>query len=145
MLRKLSIVAAVLVLMAGVAQFVQPDRSNPPVDPSATFEAVARPAPQVAGLVRRSCRDCHSDQTVWPWYSHVSPVSWMVASDVNRGRTKLNFSRWNIYGEEMTQVKLRDACEQVKSGRMPLGHYLLMHPEARPAADDISAVCLAAQ
>ena len=136
---------AALAVLFGAAQFVQPQRANPVVDPSATFAAVGKPVPAVAALVDRSCRDCHSDQTVWPWYSRVSPVSWMVAGDVKRGREKLNFSHWNIYGPEMSQIRLRDACEQVKAGHMPLSHYLLMHSDARPTDEDKQALCAAAQ
>ena len=141
----LSRAALALVLLLGAAQFVQPERTNPPVDPSAAFEAVAKPAPQVAAIVNRSCRDCHTDQTVWPWYSRISPVSWMVARDVKEGRIKLNFSRWNIYGSEMSQIRLRAVCEEVKKGDMPLGHYLPLHPEAKLSAQDVRTLCAAAE
>jgi hypothetical protein len=78
-----------------IAQFIQPERVNPPADPSASFEAVAAPSRDVAAAIGRSCRDCHSNQTSWPWYSRISPVSWLIADDVKEGRAKLNFSQWN--------------------------------------------------
>jgi hypothetical protein len=135
----------VVVFLLVAAQFVQPERANPRSDPAASFRAVANPHPGVAAIVERSCRDCHSNQTVWPWYSRVSPVSWMVANDVKEGRTKLNFSQWNIYGTEMSQIRLREACEQVKAGKMPLPHYLPLHPEARLSAEDVRVFCAASE
>jgi hypothetical protein len=137
--------AGVVVLLLIAAQFVQPDLANPRSDPAASFRAVANPSPRVAAIVDRSCRDCHSNQTIWPWYSRVSPVSWMVARDVKEGRAKLNFSQWNIYGTEMAQIRLREACEQVKAGKMPLPYYLPLHPEARLSAEEISVFCAASE
>ena len=70
-------------------------------------------------VIGRACSDCHSNHTVWPWYSRISPVSWLVARDVKEGRAKLNFSQWNIYSPEMTRIKLGEICEEVKKGEMP--------------------------
>ncbi len=137
--------AGALLVLFLAAQFVQPERANPRSDPGTSFTVVAKPTAQVAGIVNRSCRDCHSNETVWPWYSHVSPVSWMVARDVKVGRTKLNFSQWNIYGPEMSQIRLREACEMVKAGRMPLPHYLPLHPEAKLSAADVNVFCSASE
>src|SRR5271165_2324423 len=67
-------------------QFVQPKRTNPPVVPSRSLEAHVPVPPQVSAILKRACGDCHSSETVWPWYSHVAPVSWLVADDVNVGR-----------------------------------------------------------
>jgi hypothetical protein len=139
---KYTVVAAVLLLAA--VQFIEPERTNPPADPSSTYEAVARPSPQVASLVRRACYDCHSHNTVWPWYSRIAPVSWLVADDVNEGRRKLNFSQWSLLSADMSRSRLREACEEVREGGMPLWFYRLMHPEARLTAEDIKALCDAA-
>jgi hypothetical protein len=131
----------VLVLVFIGIQFIQPERTNPPVDPASTFEAVAKPGPEVASLVRRACYDCHSHETVWPWYAYVAPVSWLVADDVRVARRKLNFSQWNLLGPEMSRTRLKDACEEVKEGGMPLRNYLLMHPQARLTAADVKTLC----
>ena len=136
---KYAVVAVVLLLAA--VQFVQPDRANPPANPSSTFEAVAKPSPQVAGLVRRACYDCHSHNTVWPWYSYIAPVSWLVADDVIEGRRNLNFSRWDFLSPEMSRTRLKEACEEVREGAMPLWNYRLMHPEARLSEEDIRILC----
>jgi hypothetical protein len=135
--------AGVLAAALIVAQFIQPERTNPPVDPSASFEAVAKPPREVATAIGRACRDCHSNETSWPWYSRVAPVSWLVASDVKEGRAKLNFSQWNIYGQEMTRIKLGEICEEVKKGDMPPVYYLPMHPQSKVTQAEVSAICRA--
>lgn len=76
--------------------------------------------------MRRACYDCHSNQTVWPWYSNIAPVSWLVERDVNSGRRHLNFSEWEQPGRHA-----KDVAEQIKEGEMPPWFYRPMHPEAR--------------
>ena len=102
----------VLLVTLIVSQFIQPERTNPPADPAASFEAVAKPPREVAAVFGRACGDCHSNQTVWPWYSRISPVSWLVVGDVKEGRAKLNFSQWNIYSPEMTRIKLARSAKR---------------------------------
>ena len=131
-------IAAVLILGA---QLYQPDLRNPAHDPAADFESVARPSPEAAAVIRNSCRNCHSNRTEWPWYSRVSPVSWLVASDVQNGRAKLNLSEWNLYGTEMSALRMRQMCSEARSGRMPLWQYTLMHPGSKPDDRQIQALC----
>ena len=133
----------VLVAAVIVAQFIRPERTNPPADPSASFDAVAKPPREVAAVIGRACRDCHSNQTVWPWYSRIAPVSWLVARDVKEGRAKLNFSQWNIYSPEMTRIKLGEICKEVKSGGMPPLYYIQIHPETKVTPAEVSAICSA--
>jgi hypothetical protein len=132
---------SVLVVALIVAQFFQPERTNPPFDPSASFEVVAKPSHEIAAVVGRACRDCHSNQTVWPWYSRVAPFSWMVARDVREGRAKLNFSQWNIYSPEMTRIKLAEICEEVRKGDMPPAYYVPMHPETKLNPEEVTSIC----
>ena len=145
MKKKLVLCAATLALGVVVAQFFQPEFSNPPADPAASFAAVAKPPHEVVAIVDRSCRDCHTNHTVWPWYSKISPMSWLIARDVKEGRARLNFSHWNIYSPEMSQLRLREACDEVRAGKMPLGLYLPLHPEAKLSAQDSAAFCAAAR
>ena len=91
----------------------------------------------------RACLDCHSNQTVWPWYSHISPVSWLLAGDVKEGRAKLNFSQWNIYSPEMTRIKMGEICKEVKKGEMPPWYYIPMHPGTKVTPAEVSAICSA--
>ena len=128
-------------LAVGVLQFFQPHVTNPPFDPSASFESVVKPAEGVASTVNRACKDCHSHETVWPWYSRVSPVSWLVARDVEKGRKHLNLSQWNVYSAEMSKMRINEMCEEAKAGKMPLPQYIAMHPDAKLSATDVSALC----
>ncbi len=135
-------ILAILALFLA-AQFVQPDRTNPPASAAASFAAVAKPAPEVAAIFQRACADCHSHETTWPWYSRVSPVSWLVANDVKEGRAHLNLSEWSFLGPEASRLKLKAACKEVRAGEMPLWQYKLMHPEARLSPADIEKLCSA--
>ena len=74
--------------------------------------------PETRELAARACFDCHSNQTVWPWYSNVAPVSWLVWSDVVRGRKELNFSEW-----DRPQREAREAASTVRKGSMPPWYY----------------------
>jgi hypothetical protein len=142
MLRKwIKIALFVVVVILGAAQFFPPERTNPPSDPSASFEALARPSPEVAAILERACQDCHSNRTVWPWYSRVAPVSWLVASDVREGRADLNFSEWNLLSPEKSRLRLRKACEEVKSGDMPPWSYTLVHSRAKLSPADVQTLC----
>lgn len=140
-MRKLKAAAFGVIAVAAAAQLYRPERSNPPVDPAASFEAVVKPPPAAAAALERSCRDCHSHRTVWPWYSAVAPASWLVVRDVNQGRAHLNLSQWNIYGPEMSAIRLRQMCSEVASGDMPPKYYTPLHPLSRPGAEGVAAVC----
>ncbi|HZP42335.1 MAG TPA: heme-binding domain-containing protein [Candidatus Binatia bacterium] len=108
-----------------VAQLVRPARTNPPV------ESDVEAAPEVKAVLRRACYDCHSHETVWPWYARVAPVSWLLAHDVNEGRRELNYSRWATYDPRNRVKKLRETVEEVREGEMPPWYYVLLHPDAR--------------
>ncbi len=96
--------------------------------------------PEVAAILRRACYDCHSNETVWPSYSRVAPVSWVVAHDVHEGRRELDFSRWNRYDAVTRRRKLDRAVEEVGDGDMPPVYYVWMHPEARLSDADRAAL-----
>lgn len=120
----LAVAAAVLLLL----QLVPVERDNPPVE-----ETVAAPA-EVMTVLRRSCFDCHSHETRWPWYSYVAPVSFLVADDVHHGREHLNFSTWNRNTADDEADLFEEIGEEVGKGAMPLPIYLRAHPGARLSA-----------
>ena len=120
----------ILVILGVAIQLVPIDRTNPPV----TGELAA--PPELHGILRRACYDCHSNETVWPWYSRVAPVSWLVASDVYEGREHLNFSIWNEYPDER-RTKLRmEISKEVREAEMPPFQYVPAHPEAKLSEGD---------
>jgi hypothetical protein len=130
-----------LILFLIAAQFFRPDRTNPPINPAASFETAGNPSPEVAATVKRGCYDCHSNNTTWPWYSNVAPASWLLTSDVNRGRAHLNFSEWNRFSPEMARLRLKEVCEEVKGGDMPPWYYLLLHSGAKLSDSDKEILC----
>lgn len=139
------IAAAALVVAAIGAQFYQPERTNPPYDRATSFEAVVHAPPEVKNAVSRGCQDCHSNQTAWPWYSKVAPVSWLVASDVQEARAHLNLSEWGRFSPEMAKLRLTEMCDEVTKGDMPPLQYTLVHRSAKLSADEKSALCSVAR
>ena len=113
-----------------VIQFVPVDTSNPPVIGDVPT------SPAVKAVLRRACYDCHSNETEWPWYARVAPVSWLIARDVRKGRAELNFSTWNQYSTQQRVKKLKETWEEVTAGEMPPWFYLPAHREARLSAED---------
>jgi hypothetical protein len=143
--------AGLFLLVFIAMQFVPLDQINPPVVQEPNWDSL-----QTRALAERACFDCHSNQTQWPWYSKVAPVSWLVTEHVIEGRAKLNFSEWGLAqaetgqgeqavrseddedevdeeaeGEEGEGEETEEIIEEIQEGKMPLPNYLVMHPEAR--------------
>ncbi|MBL9037309.1 MAG: heme-binding domain-containing protein [Archangium sp.] len=97
------------------------EHTNPPV-----VQEPAWPSPDVRALAVRACFDCHSNETRWPWYSHLAPVSWLVQRDTDEGRRALNFSEWNT-----PQRDADEAADEIREDEMPPAIYRPAHPEAR--------------
>jgi hypothetical protein len=134
----------VLFVVAGglvLAQFFGPVRTNPASDPRLALQAQLEVPAAVQALVNRSCRDCHTNDTRWPWYSYLAPVSWLVIHDVNHGRSHLNFSEWGRLRPDDAEDLLEEICEVAEKGEMPLRTYLLLHPEARLRPADVDTLC----
>src|SRR5215813_1468322 len=110
-----------------IMQFVRPARTNPMVDESLSLQSRLPVDPKVASILERSCADCHSNKTRWPWYSNIAPVSWWMVGHVNDGRRDLNFSEWGTYDKRKQSRRLDQMCQLAKSGAMPLGSYTPMH------------------
>ena len=122
-------------LVFGLAiQLVPVPRDNPPVE----SEVPATEA--VRSILRSSCYDCHSNESRWPWYAHVAPVSWLVAYDVHEAREHMNFSTWARYDAKKQAKHLEEVWEEVEEGEMPLFYYLWFHPDAKLSASDRAAL-----
>jgi hypothetical protein len=124
-----------------VGQFIPVAKTNPPSDPALHFNRVANPPPAVRATLDRACRDCHTHDTTWPWYSKVAPASWLLASDVKEGRGHLNLSEWGKLDPKRAARKLDEMCEELTSGAMPPEIYTLMHPEAKVTPSEVQALC----
>ena len=124
-----------------IAQVYRPARTNPAADSSLAIESRLQVDPKVSAILDRSCVDCHSNKTRWPWYTEVAPVSWFVIDHVNEGRRELNFSEWGNYDKRRQLGKLRQICREVTNGVMPLGSYTPMHAGSALTADDVKTLC----
>lgn len=127
------ILIAIIVIVVGI-QFIPVDRDNPPVSQD------INPPEKISTILRNSCYDCHSNETEWPWYSYVAPVSFLVAGDVVDGRRHLNFSEWDRYDDEKQGKILEEILEEVEKGDMPLPKYLITHPDAEMNSEKIKVL-----
>jgi hypothetical protein len=134
------IVLGLVVLVAAV-QLFRPERTNPSVNSAQTVQAGATVPPEVDAILRRSCYDCHSNETRWPWYSGVAPMAFGVVGHVTEGRSELNFSEWGAYSPKKRTGLLEKMCEEVREGRMPLKQYLWLHRDATLSEADWKSVC----
>ena len=96
--------------------------------------------PQVRMIVERSCQNCHSEKTTWPWYSYVPPISWLIEKDVRQGRSHMNLSQWETYSIEQRRDILGELVPIVRNRRMPLPKYLLLHPGAKLSDSEIEQI-----
>jgi hypothetical protein len=142
MLRRVgrSILIALFVIVLAI-QLVPVHRTNPPFDPAATLERSATVPANVKAILDRSCKDCHSNETRWPGYAYVAPMSWLLVHDVNEARENLNLSEWGTDDAEAQNDSLIEICRRVRRGQMPLKRYAWIHPSARLTAEDVEALC----
>lgn len=131
----------ILAVLFVAIQTIRPSRINPPIDASLALEAKTRVTPEVAAILERSCNDCHTNKTVWPWYSNVAPVSWYLVRHVNDGRRHLSFSDWGSYAPKKADRKMQEICEQVQTGEMPINSYVILHPSAKLSDADKQILC----
>ena len=144
MSRRLKQAAVVFLVIFAVAQLIRPDRTNPPTDTSRTLQTQVGTASGLAAVLDRSCRDCHSNNTVWPSYAQVAPLSWLMARGVAEGRKAVNFSEWGGYSPAAQRTLLSASCEDVSNGKMP-GFYTLVRPETKLSPQDVETICTAAR
>ena len=133
--------AVVLVVLLAAAQLIRPNRDNPSIDPDRTIQAQL---PGAGAILDRSCRDCHSNATVWPYAAQIAPLSWLMSRAVSDGRKVVNFSEWAGYPPDVQRTLLSASCDSVKAGKMP-GPYTLVRSETKLSSTDIEAICAAAR
>ena len=130
--QRVKLVLGLAVAAAALLQLTNPARTNPPVEPGRDLFAASDPPPErVTMLLRAACYDCHSNETEWPWYSRIAPVSWWVVDHVNEGRQHINFSDWPHDRAKRARSNFKNVADEIESGRMPLKSFTLAHPEAR--------------
>lgn len=141
MKKTLKVIAIVLFVAFIIIQFYRPDRTAPPIVEAETLEASAEIPKNVEQILTRSCNDCHTYKTNYPWYSQIAPASLFLASHVADGRRDLNFSIWSTYETRRKRRKLDEICEQVTERLMPLPSYLWIHWDAKLSDEDVKTLC----
>jgi cytochrome c551/c552 len=126
--------AAVVVFI--LIQFIPVNKTNPPKGIEPNWDS-----PQTRALAKAACFDCHSNETVWPWYAKIAPASWLLKHDVDSGRRRLNFSEWG--GGRPRE--LGELAESINGGSMPPWYYTLMHPNAKLSDSEKQALILGLQ
>jgi len=135
---KLTVVAMTLLTIAsGIIHPYGPVKTTRSGAPLLTGTAIDS---DVARILERSCGNCHSERTEWPWYSYVAPLSWMIENDIHRGRGHMNLSHWDGYTGEQKVDLLTKMGVEVRNRRMPLPQYLRLHPEARLSNDEVARI-----
>jgi|SRR6185312_3690400 len=122
----LIVVISVLVLI----QFIRPEKNVGLADTEKDITHTVTVSPAVKNILEKSCYDCHSNHTNYPWYANIQPVASWLANHVNEGKDELNFSEFNTYKQKRKVHKLKEIIEQVKEGEMPMSSYLIIHKEA---------------
>lgn len=125
---------SLLVILIGI-QFITIDKNNPPVDESLNFFSTESFSPEGMELVKNACFDCHSNESKYPWYSNVAPVSFLLADHIKEGREELNFSEYQSYSTKKKNHKLEEVSEALREGWMPIDNYVWMHSEAKLTAE----------
>jgi len=119
-----------LVVLIGI-QFISIDKNNPPIDESLDFFSTESFSPEGVELIKNACYDCHSNESKYPWYSNIAPVSFVLEDHIKEGREELNFSEYQSYSAKKKNHKLEEISEALREGWMPLDNYVWMHSEAK--------------
>ena len=141
MKKVLKIVAVVLFAFFVAIQFVRPNRKKTAIVQAETIELANEIPEDARSIFERSCSDCHTNATAYPWYSNVTPFNWLLANHIREGRGELNFSVWNTYEPRRKRRKLDQICEQITDGEMPLPSYLWIHQTAKLSSDEVKILC----
>jgi hypothetical protein len=137
MKKKLLIIMLVLIV---AIQFIRPAKNTSTGISANDISGHYNVPANVDAILKRSCNDCHTNNTTYPWYTNIQPVGWWMQWHVNDGKSHLNFSEFAAYAPKRQHHKLEETIEMVKEGAMPLNSYLWIHGNARLSAEDQTAL-----
>ena len=126
------LVVVILIFM----QFFGIERNNPPVDAREEFFSQVKADDATKTLIKTACYDCHSHETVYPFYAYLQPAGWFMADHIEEGREHLNFSTWGLYSRDKRHHKAEECVEMIEEGEMPLKSYTILHPSANLNEED---------
>jgi len=140
LLKSAGVAFGALALVTGAARYARSDASQG-TDPSHMLQIQLAESSGLDSILVRSCGDCHSNATSSHWSTRVPPASWIMARGAREGRKALNFAEWSKYSPEQQRAFLVASCADAKSGRMPMGAYLRLRPEAKLSPRDVETIC----
>lgn len=117
-------------IVIALIQFIPVDRTNKPVDKKVNFVNVFSTPENVQEILKKACYDCHSNETVYPDYAFVAPISWSIKHHINEGREHLNFSEWGTFNKDLKKNMLENTVHSLKDYSMPFPGYIAQHPKA---------------
>lgn len=123
-------VLILLLVALVVIQFFKIDKTNPVTDINQDFLTIHNPPTEIAATIKAACYDCHSNKSVYPWYTNIQPVGWFVKNHIEDGKKHLNFSEFGNYTTKKQAHKLEECYELIEKGEMPLSSYTIIHKEA---------------
>ena len=124
-----------------IGQFFKPEKINQPVEANMDLSASADVPPAVAQALKRACYDCHSDESVYPWYFSITPVNYYLNGHIRHGKGDINFSIWGSYSEEDIRHHKKEICEVLEENRMPLFTYAIMHRKNKLTEAEEQLIC----
>ena len=127
MKRILKITGLVLLVVLVIMQFIRPDKNESGYESIATFENETKPSEEIKMILKNNCYDCHSNQTSYPWYAEVAPISYWLDHHIEEGKEHFNISEWETYTNKKKDHKLEEFIEEVEEGHMPLSSYTWIH------------------
>jgi len=129
-LKVLKIIAWIALGALVVIQFFPTDKNESYTIPETDFVLVNKVPSEIENQLMQSCYDCHSNNTVYPWYSKIQPAAWFLEDHIKEGKAELNFNEWDNYSDRRKKSKLRSIIKQMENGEMPLDSYTLIHRDA---------------
>lgn len=132
--------AVVLLIAFIVAQFFSPEKNEGDVTELNTFLAETNPPENVKVILETTCFDCHSNNTVYPWYNSITPINYWLDHHIEDGKKHLDFSKWNSYSLKKKEHKMDELHEEVEEGEMPLNSYTWTHADANLSKEQIEAI-----
>jgi hypothetical protein len=127
-----------LLALFAAAQFINPEKNESEFVPESDFITLEQPPQHLADIMKTSCYDCHSNNTIYPWYDRITPVNFWVTDHIKHGKKHLNFSEWDSYSAKKKAHKLDEFIEMIEDKEMPLSSYTLTHQDAKLSDADIA-------
>ena len=125
-----------LIIVLAFMQFKSVDKTNPPIVEQQDFFARNNAPEEIKALFKNACYDCHSNETKYPWYFNVAPVSWWTRGHIDHAREEMNFSIWKTFNAKKQSHLMEECIEKISEKEMPLLSYIIAHPEARISEDE---------